>query len=278
MDPVFHKAPHRKVLGGSAPVSLLVSLILLTGGCSRRPVTPVGDVPAIPLSAEETGRVVELLEQQGESVQRYQAVVRVRGKGPEGKFRATELIIFERPDRVRVELLATFGASRWIAVASDGEITVLFPRGRQYLEESAVEDVVGALLGIRLSPIEIMAILAGTGLPVTSAKLVQTERLGDKVRLLMDEGHVELQGDQVRVAQRSPYRVIYPTDWKRAGKAAPDRIEIKSESIEASLTVDDLDINIRLDPEAFVVTLPEGADRLGLAQIGGEAVFVKPSQ
>ena len=51
-----------------------------------------------------------------------------------------------------------------------------------------------------------------------------------------------------------------------------------SDGLEASLSVDDLDINIRLDPEAFVVTLPAGADRLGLAQIGGEAVFVKRSQ
>ena len=279
MVPEIREVSHRKNLIGPAAVRLVVFLSLLTtGGCSRRPVSLVSDVPAVPLSAEETGRVLELLELQGESVQRYQAVVRVRGKGPEGKFRATELIIFERPDRIRVELLATFGASRWIAVASAGEITVLFPRSREYLEESAVEDVVGALLGIRLSPLEVMSILAGTGLPVTAPSLVRAERHGEKVRLLLEEGRVELVSDQVREAQRAGYRVIYPTDWKRKGRTAPDRIEIVSDTIEVSLTVDDLDINIRLDPEAFVVTIPEGAVRLGLAQIGGEAVFVKPSR
>ncbi len=264
---------------GPGAVRLVVFVCLLTtGGCSHRPVSSSSDVPAVPLSAEEAGRVLELLERQGESVQRYQAVVRVRGKGPEGKFRATELIIFERPDRVRVELVATFGASRWIAVASAGEITVLFPRSREYLEESAVEDVVGALLGIRLSPLEVMAILAGTGLPVTSSGLVRGERHGEKVRLSLGEGRVELAGDQVREAQSGGYRVIYPTDWKKSGRAAPDRIELMSDGMEASLSVDDLDINVRLDPEAFVVNLPDGAARLGLAQIGGKAVFVKPSQ
>ena len=279
MDPEIRDAPHRKNLMGPTAVRLVVFLCLLTiGGCSRRPVSPPSDVPAVPLSAEETGRFLELLERQRESVQRYQAIVRVRGKGPEGKFRATELIIFERPDRVRVELVATFGASRWIAVASAGEITVLFPRSREYLEESAVEDVVGALLGIRLSPFEVMAILVGTGLPITSSSLVRAERYGEKVRLLLKEGRVELEGDQVREAKREGYRVIYPTAWKQTGRAAPDRIELVSDGLLASLSVDDLDINIRLDPEAFVVTLPAGAGRLGLAQIGGEAVFVRPSQ
>jgi hypothetical protein len=253
----------------------LIGLLTLTG-CSRRPVSTG---PAIPLSPEETTRILDPLERHSQAVERYQAVVRLRGKGPDGKFRATELVVFERPDRVRVELLAAFGASRWIAVTGAGEITVLFPRSREYLEETAVEDVVDALLGIRLSPEEVMAILAGSGLPLGGAEPVRAERQGDRVRIALGEGRrVDVEADQVREARRSGYRVLYPTDWKRKGRGAPDRIEISSEKIEATLTVEDLDINVRLDPEAFVLNLPQGAYRLGLAQIGGEAVFVKPSQ
>ena len=274
----FQKALFRRnPLALSAVPWVLLLSVSMIGACSRRPVAPV-DVPSTPLSIEETARVVELLERQSQSVQRYQAVIRVRGKGPEGKFRATELMIFERPDRIRVELLATFGASRWIAVASAGEITVLFPRSSEYLEDSAVEDVVGALLGIRLSPGEVMAILAGTGLPITAEKLVRAERRGDRVRLVLEQGRADLANDQVLEAEHRGYRVQYPTEWKQAGKPAPDRIEIVTDNIQASLAVFDLDINVRLDPEAFVIVLPEGATRLGLAQIGGEAVFVKPSQ
>jgi len=232
----------------------------------------------MPLESDAANRLVAELEQDAQSVERYQAVVRVRGEGPEGRFSATELVLFERPDRVRVELLATFGSSRFIAVTGGGEITVFFPRSREYLEESAVEDVVAALLGIRLNPQEVMAILSGTGLPLGGQGAVRGEQRRDRVRVHLAQGTVDIEGEQVREARTSAYRVVYPTEWKRMRRGAPDRIEVASDKIEASLTVEDLDINVRLDPEAFVISLPEGASRLDLAQIEGEAVFVRPRQ
>ena len=261
---------------------VLLGLVVLSvpSACSRRPV-PTG--PAAPLPNEEAVRLLDDLESNQQSIVRYQAVLKVRGEGPEGRFSATELVVFERPDRVRVELLATFGSSRWIAVTDGGEITVLFPRSREFLQESAVEDVVSALLGIRLSPEEVMAILAGSGLPLGGANPARAERVGELARLVLNgeppiNGRVDIEHGQVREAVGSRYRVRYPTDWKQMGRTAPDRIEIASDRIEVSLTVEDLDINVRLDPEAFAISIPEGAARLGLAEIGGEAVFVRPTQ
>jgi outer membrane lipoprotein-sorting protein len=239
----------------------------------------------VPLPNEEAVRLLDDLESSQQSIVRYQAVLKVRGEGPEGRFSATELVVFERPGRVRVELLATFGASRWIAVTDGGEITVLFPRSREYLQESAVEDVVSALLGIRLRPEEVMAILAGSGLPLGEATPARAERVGERVRVVLSgeppdgpDERVDIERGQVREAVGSRYRVVYPTDWKQMGRTAPERIELANDQIEISLTVEDLDINVRLDPEAFTISIPEGAARLGVAEIGGEAVFVRPSQ
>ena len=267
---------------------VLLSLVVLSGSsaCSRR---PVATGPAVPVPNEEAGRLLDDVESNQQSIVRYQAVLKVRGEGPEGRFSATELIVFERPDRVRVELLATFGPSRWIAVTDRGEITVLFPRSREYMRESAVEDVVSALLGIRLRPEEVMAILAGSGLPLGRANPARAERVGERVRVVLSgeppdspdprlDERVDIERGQVHEAVGSHYRVVYPTDWKQMGRTAPDRIEITNDQVEASLTVEDLDINVRLDPEAFVISLPAGATRLGVAEIGGEAVFVRPSQ
>jgi len=238
----------------------------------------------VPLPNEEADRLLDDLESNQQSIVRYQAVLKVRGEGPEGRFRATELAVFERPDRIRVELLATFGSSRWIAVTDGGQITVLFPRSREYLQESAVEDVVSALLGIRLRPEEVIAILAGSGLPLGRATSARAERVGERVRVVLSgeppatNEWVDIERGQVREAVGSSYRVVYPTDWKQMGRTAPDRIEIASDQIEVSLTIEDLDINVRLDPEAFAISIPDGAARLGVAEIGGEAVFVRPSQ
>ena len=274
---------------------VLLGLVVLSGSsaCSRR---PIATGPAVPLPNEEADRLLRDLESSQQSIVRYQAVLKVRGEGPEGRFSATELVVFERPDRVRVELLATFGSSRWIAVTDGGEITVLFPRSREYLQELAVEDVVSALLGIRLRPEEVMAILAGSGLPLGRANPARAEWVGERVRVVLsaespavrppkEDGpgppvseRVDIKRGQVREAVGSRYRVVYPTDWKEMGRTAPDQIEIANDQIEVSLTVQDLDINVRLDPKAFAISIPEGAARLGVAEIGGEAVFVRPSQ
>jgi hypothetical protein len=55
-------------------------------------------------------------------------------------------------------------------------------------------------------------------------------------------------------------------------------LEITTGNLQASLRVEDLDVNIQLHPEAFLVDLPAEARRLELAQIGDEAVFVSPSR
>lgn len=257
-----------------------LALLLAASACSRRPV--VAPAP-IPLPSQEAERLLGELEKAQQSTARYQAILNVRGEGPEGRFRATEIVVFERPDRIRFELLATFGSSRWIAVTEEGQITVLFPRSREYLRESASEDVVSALLGVRLSPDDVMAILAGSGLPLSGAEPARAERIGERVHIVLssqdsDGASLEVEQGQVREAEGPHYRVRYPTDWKENGRTAPEQIEIASDRIEATLTVEELDINIQLDPEAFTIDLPEGATRLGVAQIEGEAVFVRPSQ
>jgi hypothetical protein len=80
---------------------------------------------------------------------------------------------------------------------------------------------------------------------------------------------------QVRWARGDDYRVVYPTGWKARGKQVPDRVEIQASELQASIDVDDLNVNVPLHPKAFVLELPQDARRLELHQIGGEAVFVK---
>ncbi|MFQ5789349.1 MAG: hypothetical protein ACE5JI_02625 [Acidobacteriota bacterium] len=292
------------------------------------------------------------LQREARSVVRYQAVLRMRGRGPEGRFQATQVLVFERPDRVRLELLGAFGSTRWVAVASGGEITVVFPGRREFLREARVEEVVRVLLGIPLSAEEVMAVLAGTGLPLEHYRPVDASREGSVLRIhlqlkgafspravaesterepwgwgpkavmegafsprppaagsvstgglrpseergrwwrkvaesterepwgwgpkaLMDSPVVVLEDSQVLEASHGEYRVVYPTAWKKSGRQVPHRIEIRSDQIHATLNIDDLDVNVRLHPDAFALELPDGASRLRLTEIGDEAVFVR---
>jgi len=230
------------------------------------------------VAIEEAEQILDRLASEGSAVARYQAVVRIRGKGPEGRFSATQLLIFNRPDGVRVELLGAFGSTRWVAVTAHGEIMVWFPSRREYLRETRVEDVVGVLLGLKLSPTEVMAVLAGTGLPLEEYRPIRASRRGALTRIELDGGMIELEGSQVRAAANAEYRISYPTSWKDDGKHVPYLMEIGSEQLQATLRVESPDVNIQLHPEAFVVDLPDDANRLELHQVGDEAVFVKTNR
>jgi hypothetical protein len=230
-----------------------------------------------PLPLEEAERILDDLRRQEQSVARYQAVLKVSGKGPEGRFNATQILIFERPDRVRVELLGVFGSTRWIVVTSGGEVLVWFPSRHEYLRDSRVKEVVGALLGVALSPEEVMAALAGVGIPLRGSHPTRAVSEDGASRIDFDGTQIELDERQVRWAMGDGYRVVYPTRWKARGKQVPDRVEIQTPTLQASIDVEDLDVNVLLHPKAFVVELPQDAQRLELHQIEGEAVFVKAS-
>lgn len=239
--------------------------------CARRPV-PL--LPETPISTTDANHILEELQGNELSVARYQAVLKVKGKGPEGRFSATQVLAFERPDRMRVELLGAFGSTRWVTVATGAEILVYIPSRRQFLKETDVARVVGVLLGVELGTEEVMSMLSGAGLPLEGRRAKRAFRRGEGTRIELDRGSFEFDGEQLRTATGPNYRVSYPTPWKEQGRQVPDRIDLETDDLHASLKIEDLDINIPIKPEVFTLVLPDDAQRLELYQIGGEAVFV----
>ncbi len=240
--------------------------------CARSPRAPE---PATPIEAREVSSLLDDLRRQYESVQRYQGLVRVRGRGPEGAFEARLGVWFERPDRLRVELLGAFGGTRWSAVASGEEITAYFPGKRHYLREPDVADVVGRLLGIRLRAEEMMAALSGTGLPFESSAEVQGHRQG-ALRVLTAPSKATIHfddGSQVTSARCDSYRVSYPS-WKSRGRLFPDELQLENESVRVRLEAEEVDVNVALDPDTFLLPIPPDAVRLRPAEVGSESLFV----
>jgi hypothetical protein len=230
------------------------------------------------MEAAEVTSLLDELHRQSESVRRYQGLVGVRGRGPDGSFDARLAVFFERPDRLRVELLGVFGGTRWSAVASREEITAYFPGRRHYLREPDVAGVVARLLGLRLGPEDMMAALSGVGLSVESSSPVFGYRRG--VRRFLDfeappKRTLELDDDgQVVSAQSESYRVAYPGSWKSRGRKFPDELTIENENVRARLQTNEVDVNVQLDPETFVLEIPNDAERLRPAEIDSESVFV----
>jgi hypothetical protein len=230
------------------------------------------------MSEAEVSSLVAELTRQAETIRRYQGLLRVRGRGPDGGFDARLAVFFERPDRLRVELLSAFGGTRWSAVATRDEITAYFPGQKHYLREPDVADVVGRLLGLRLRAGDMMAALSGTGVSLESSSPPSGYQRGERRFLELaapSKRTLELLGDgQVASAQGEGYRVSYPSSWKSRGRSFPDALVIENETVRARLETEDVDVGVPLDPETFVLEIPADALRLRPAEVGSESVFV----
>ncbi len=262
-----------------APRSIgFLALALLLGGCARAPRAPASLPPPLPLETAEVSSLLETLQRQADSVRRYQGLARVRGRGPEGAFDVRLAVFFERPDRLRVELLSALGGTHWSAVASREEITAYFPSRRHYLRETDVSDVVFRLLGVPLRAEDMMAVLSGVGVPLDVSSSVKGYRRG-ALRFLEIDGSpgrlLEVNGDdQVVAARCEGYRVSYSSSWKARGRSFPDEVTIENGSLRARLETKDVDVNVALDPETFLLEIPADAVRLRPAEVGSESVFV----
>jgi outer membrane biogenesis lipoprotein LolB len=249
----------------------LVASLFFLGGCKPR----APEAPRIPVDLSEIESSLRQLDRESQAIRRYQGFVRIRGKGPDGSFHGRLVVIFERPNDLRIELLGPFGSTRWSAVASENGIRVLFPGSKEYVEELDTADIVGRLLGIPLNAEEVMALLSGVGIP-PDVEVISAYRQGPvTIGMLAEGGRLELAEDgQVSNVQTRTYRVSYSTSWKKRRRQIPDRLLLSTESMRITLSAEDVDINVPLDPKAFELEIPDGAARLKPADVAGEAVFV----
>jgi hypothetical protein len=183
---------------------LLVLLSLLAGaGCASAGLPPPPDAAA-----------------RAAATQSYSARMRVSLRGPTLRARSPILLAFARPDRLRIEVPGPGGA-RLIAVTRDGRLTAVFPGDRAVFQGAATPAELQALLGVSLTPGEVIDLLLG----VPSSRLTRYEARwgpdlprridatlpdGGRLRLSVDEAErgVELSSAVFADPPHTGYRAV----------------------------------------------------------------------
>ena len=94
--------------------------------------------------------------------------------------------------------------------------------------------------------------------------------------LRFDGGRELVVDDQGQVveARASGYRARYGSRWKNAGRYFPDALVLENDRVRARIGTEEVDVNVPLAEDVFVLEMAEGATRLRPAEVDGEAVFV----
>jgi hypothetical protein len=220
-------------------------------------------------AAEATAAYAEGAQSCG-STRTLTAELAVSGKAGRMKLRGRVLAGFERPDAIRLEGLAPFGAPAFVFVAKGGRATLLLPRDNRVLRDAPPAEIVEALMGIPLDPASLGAALSGCGVPV--AEIIRGRRYGD------DQIAIELgSGATVYFARRaSRWRVIaavasggdakaaYTVEYPDASGERPSRVRVRTGpgapvTADVSVGLSQVDINTDLDPATFEVEVPKDA-------------------
>lgn len=239
---------------------LLGLLILLPTGCAVAPRAPA------PMVSET------LLDQALEAQQRQFSSLRgmadVRIEDFSGSRRSTQLILAEKPDRFRAEVLSMFGQP-WLSMASDGTtLGVSLPSRRQFFQGDPSAENLQRFIRLPLEVRDLVHLLLHE-VPMIDAR--QRRSIAGPRLVLTGPGgeqHLEFDGRLRLVAATYLDQASEP--WMRVRYAAfspghedfPLRIEIElpGSSTRVEVELSELEINPVLDDALFRLTVPAGSD------------------
>lgn len=114
---------------------LLIILPLLLAACAPRPVAPI-PIAAPLISAE---RLFERLDENAAAFSSLEGIAKVRIDQAGKSQSITEIVISEKPDRLRLETLSPFGTPLLLMATDGKEIDVLVPgEGKLYRGEATL--------------------------------------------------------------------------------------------------------------------------------------------
>lgn len=200
------------------------------------------------------------------------------GRAGGERVRGRVLTGLESGGAVRLEAVAPFGAPFFILAGRDERATLLLPRERRVLKDTAVSDVLGRITGLSLGANDLRLVLSGCLAEQPSpsegrqwpggwqAVTIGPERVaylrtmsGRAVLVAADYGpwHVDYSGH----AAGFP-RVVRVRSASRAGveKAEADAIDITAR-------LEQLDTNTPINPRAWVVEIPSDAEPMTLDEL-----------
>jgi hypothetical protein len=131
-----------------------------SSSASRRPRPELALVALLAAACATLRPPAPGVAEKARGVSSWSGSLRVSVRGQDLRGRSHALVAFRRPDGMRIEIPGPSGA-RLVAVARAERLTAVFPAERARLESAAGPGDFEALLGVALSPAELMDLLLG---------------------------------------------------------------------------------------------------------------------
>lgn len=243
-----------------ARLLLAAALLLLFVSCAP--------VPAPPRPPLDQQALLQRLQDNASAVSSLSGMTRIRTENRQGSNSARQVLLLDKPDRFRAEVLSPFGQPLLLIAADNGRLSVLLPSEQRFLQGAVTAKRIARFIGLSLTA-EHMVRLALYDVPLVAHDdgVLSRTKTGYQLLLKGSEGHQQLEFDAIG---RLVSTIYYQGDEKVAIVAYgrfdaelgdfPRQVTVTMPEQEASfeLVYGDIELNPELGAERFVLQPPAG--------------------
>jgi outer membrane lipoprotein-sorting protein len=246
------------------------SVVLMVLLCSCAPLPK----PTTPLPEVTADQLLERVRDLAHLAQSLKGLARVELESPEKNFGASQVLIAEKPDRLRAETLSMFGQPVLLLTADGDQLRVLVPGQNRFYQGAASGDNLERFARVPLRLTELVHLLLYQ-VPVLPA-VVQRVVSGDEgVRLELTAADGQSQtldfDDSLRLVRcrflksgQEWFNIRYREFSSNDGFPRALDLNLPNHKVRLAVAFKQLELNPQLDPERFVLARPAGATLIEL--------------
>jgi hypothetical protein len=253
-------------LAGLFRLAGLFLLLQLSACAARTPPRPSGTPGPDPSAADAFATATAACK----GFRSIEGELALSGRAGGERVRGRILTGLEAGGAVRLEAVAPFGAPFFILAGRSEQATLILPRERRVLKETAVADVLERLTGLALGADDLRLILSGCLVDRAAPADGRQWPGGWQAVTIGPErvAYLRAQNGQTVViaADYGPWHVDYSAH--AAGFPRVVRVRRAGDTtLDITARVEQLEVNTQINPRAWVVEVPSDADPMTLDEL-----------
>jgi hypothetical protein len=241
----------------------LIAALVLSGCATRVPPRPSGTPGPDPTAVDAFTAATASCK----GFRSFEGELALSGRAGGERVRGRVLTGLEAGGAVRLEAPAPFGAPFFILAGRSDVATLVLPRERRVLKDASVAAVLERLTGLSLGADDFRLIVSGC--------LVEKPAPADGRQWPGGWQAVTLGPDRVaylRTVQGRPALVAadygpWHVDYSQHAGGFPRVVRVRSETVDITARVEQLQVNTQIDPRAWAVAIPSDADPMTLDEL-----------
>jgi outer membrane lipoprotein-sorting protein len=268
---------HRAGVRAARGATLVLLSAALVMGCAARVARQPG-LPPAPALTMDANEIVRNVNAGRAEIRSLRAMARMVYKTPETSYRTRQVIVAERPDRLRWEVLSPFGTA-FVLTASNGTIAAYAPGEHRLYRGVASPANLGRYASVDLSVPMVVDLLLGTP-PLQSEGLMAVSRDGEDLKLwqsvddtvsicwfnaLLDPLRFERQDEEGHVLMRATFGE--PVEIGATRLPTHLTLEVPASDQRIDIGLRDLEVNPDLAENLFALRTPAGVKEIDIDEV-----------